>query len=423
MERIARYAPFAKLSIALAVGLLVGAAQAAPDAALLAAANKEQPALIDSLKQMTLIETGSGDADGLAKLANLIDDRLKANGFKTERIKTTVGAGADIVVGTKTGTGKRKIMLQSHMDTVYPSGILESQPLKQDGNRLYGPGIADDKGGVAVILHTTKILADAGWKDYATFTVMINPDEEVGSRGSRDTIMKLADQNDVVLSFEPSTAKDVAKGEPLTLGAAGIATATMEVKGRAAHAGAAPELGRNALIELAYQMLQTKDLAKDIPGATLNWDNARATQALNQIPPYAVALGDVRVTQTGAEDKLRAALEAKVASGHLVPDTQTTVKLELGRPAFVASPAGRALAERARAIYAEIDRPLEFVPMIGGGTDAGYANKSGKAVVLESFGLPGFGYHARDEYIEIDSIVPRLYLATRILMDIGKQMP
>jgi glutamate carboxypeptidase len=79
------------------------------------------------------------------------------------------------------------------------------------------------------------------------------------------------------------------------------------------------------------------------------------------------------------------------------------------------------LAEQSQAIYKEIDRDLALVPMTGGGTDAAFAARSGKAVVVESFGLAGWGFHARDEYIEIDSIVPRLYLVTRLLTEIGKQ--
>ncbi len=104
-----------------------------------------------------------------------------------------------------------------------------------------------------------------------------------------------------------------------------------------------------------------------------------------------------------------------------VPDTETSIKLLVGRPAFLAGATGKALAERAQAIYREIDRELVLVPMTGGGTDAGYAVRSGKATVVESFGLAGFGYHARDEYIEIDSIVPRLYLTTRLMTVIGRQ--
>jgi glutamate carboxypeptidase len=409
------------LAFAAAVALATPAAHAAPDAKLLAAVNAAQPAVVDTLKSLVMIESGSTDVDGLAKIAALLDDRLKALGFKTERRKAMPGVGADIVVGTLTGGGKRKIVLQAHMDTVYEKGILQSQPYKQDGNKLYGPGIADDKGGIAVILHSLQLLKDAGWTDYATLTVLFNPDEEIGSRGSGEFISATADQHDVVLSFEPTAAKAVAKGESLLLGAAGIASVTLEVKGRAAHAGAAPEMGRNAIIEISHQMLQTRDIAKDIPGATLNWTNVISNKATNQIPELAVAKGDVRITVPGAEEKLNAALQAKLASSKLVPDTVTTAKLEIGRPAFLAGAPGRALAERAQGIYKEIDRDLGLVPMTGGGTDAAFARRSGKATVVESFGLAGFGYHARDEYIELDSIVPRLYLVTRLLTEIGKQ--
>jgi len=417
--RSPRFFALSTLTFALAVG--AAAAQAAPDAQLLAAATQAQPAVIDSLKSLVLIETGSGDVDGLAKMATYLDDRLKAMGFKTERRKATAGAGADIVIGTRKGSGKRNIMLQGHMDTVYQAGILQTQPYKVDGNKLYGPGIADDKGGLAVILHALKILNDAGWKDYATLTVLVNPDEEVGSVGSGDIISALADQHDTVLSFEPTAAKAVAKGESLLLGAAGIASVTLEVKGRAAHAGAAPELGRNAILEIAHQMIQTKDVAQGIPGVTLNWTNVISNKATNQIPELAVAKGDVRITVPGAEVKLNEALQAKLASSKLIPDTVVTARLEVGRPSFVAGPSGQALAQKAQAIYKEIDRDLGVVPMTGGGTDAAYARRSGKATVVESFGLAGFGYHARDEYIEIDSIVPRLYLVTRLLTELGKQ--
>jgi glutamate carboxypeptidase len=94
----------------------------------------------------------------------------------------------------------------------------------------------------------------------------------------------------------------------------------------------------------------------------------------------------------------------------------------VGRPPYVAGERGMALAQRARAIYAELDgRPLFFHPVTGGGTDAGFASGSGKAAVLESLGLAGWGFHARDEYIEIDSIAPRLYLTARLLQELARQ--
>lgn len=390
------------------------------DAALLAASRAAEPAVIKTLEDLVNIESGSAQLDGLNRLADYAEQRLKALGGSTERLKATSGPGGPIVKATFNGSGQRRILLIAHMDTVYQPGILKTQPVRRDGNKLYGPGIADDKGGIAVILHALALLRDAGWKDHQRVTVLLNSDEEIGSIGSGELIAATADEHDVVLSFEPNAAKAVVKDESLLLGASGTATAVMDVKGRASHAGAAPTLGRNALIELSHQLLQTRDIAAGIPGTQLNWTTAKAGEVRNQIPESATATADVRLTVGDGAQKLQAALNEKVASNRLVPDTQTTVTVTVGRPPFVATDAGKALAAHARSIYAELDgRRLALVPTTGGATDAAFAGRSGKAVVVESFGLAGFGYHGRDEYIEIDSIVPRLYLAARLMMDIG----
>ncbi|WP_137927307.1 M20/M25/M40 family metallo-hydrolase [Cupriavidus sp. 2SB] len=410
-----------RLAIAAAATLTCGAALAAgPDAALLDAARAAQPAVVQSLKDMVLIESGSANIAGLNRMADYTAKRLQAAGGQVERLQTT--SGAPMVKATFTGTGKRRFMLIGHLDTVYPEGILATQPIREEGNRLYGPGIADDKGGIAVVLHSLDILKAQGWKDYAQITVLFNPDEEIGSGGSGEMIAKLAEQHDYVLSCEPNVAKSIAKSESLLLAAAGTATATMQVKGRSSHAGAAPELGRNALIELAYQMEQTRDVAKSVPGSQMNWTRAKADGPLNQIPETASAQGDVRITASGAAQKLQTALQEKIGSSRLVPETQTTLTMEEGRPAYVADARSKELAAQAQRIYAELDgRSLILIPGTGGGTDAGFAGRSGKPVVLESFGLSGFGYHARDEYVELDSIVPRLYLMTRLLQEVGKK--
>ena len=395
-------------------------AWAAPDAAVLAAARAAEPAVIQSLKDMVAIESGTMDAPGVGRMADYAEARLKALGLQVERSQ----AGAeprDVLVGRLAGTGQRRLMLIAHMDTVYWPGILASQPIRQDGNKLYGPGIADDKGGMAVVLHTLALLKAAGWQNYAQLTVLFNADEESGSGGSGDLIARLGEQHDVVLSYEPTAAKAVAKAEGVLLAAAGAAPLTMTVKGRTAHAGAAPQLGRNALIEAAHQMLQTRDIAKGIPGAQLNWTTLETGKTRNQIPEIASVGADVRLTAAGADAKLLAALRAQAAASPLVPDTEVSFALGAGRPPFVGGERTLALAKRAQAIYAELDnRPLTLVPGTGGGTDAGFANRSGKPAVLESLGLAGWGYHAKDEYIEIDSIVPRLYLSARLLMDLGR---
>ncbi|OQW57848.1 MAG: peptidase M20 [Proteobacteria bacterium SG_bin9] len=412
----------ARSLVLISIVCLAGLSSAiARDAKLLAAAEQAKPALIETLRDLVQIESGSSDTAGLARMADYLEPQLKAAGMTTERRKTVRGALADIVIGTMTGTGTKRLMLIAHMDTVYQRDILATQPYRVDGNKIYGPGIADDKGGLAVILHALKILQDANWRDYAKLTVVINPDEEAGSVGSGDIISEIADQHDYVLSCEPSALRDAASNEALTLGTSGIATAILEVKGRASHAGVAPLLGANALVELSHQILQTRDVAKEIPGTQLSWTVSQAGTVRNQIPEKATAYGDIRLTVPDGLERLRSALQAKIDSNKLVPGTEITLRLEPGRPAFVGGPASVAVAEQAMRIYAEIDRKLDLIPMTGGGTDAAYAARNGKAVVVEGFGLGGFGYHARDEFIVTDSIVPRLYLVTRLLNELAKK--
>jgi len=406
-----------------ALGLACAAQAQEKDVALLAAAQNAQPAVIDTLQKMVQIESGSANVAGISKIADLVQARLTALGAVTERIKSSDSDRA-MVKGVFKGTGSLSALLIAHMDTVYADGILASEPYRQEGNRLYGPGIADDKGGIAVILHTLEILKSMGWKNFSTLTVLFNSDEEIGSPGSGEILSALGAAHQVVLSYEPSPAKAVAQVEGVLLSAAGTATATLEVKGRASHAGAAPEQGRNALIELSHQLLATQDIAKEVPGAQLNWTFAQGGLVRNQIPERAHAFGDVRLTQSSAFENLSRALESKLKESKRVPETEVTVKLELGRPPYQAGERGLALAQRARAIYAELEgRKLQFIPSTGAGTDAGFAGISGKPAVLESMGLAGWGYHAKNEYIEIDSIVPRLYLSARLLQDLGRTPP
>ena len=404
-----------------AVGVAAQASAAQVDEALRSAATQEQPAVIATLRDLVTTESGSTDHEGVATLMTYLDKRLRALDARVDRVASATG-GPDLVRGVFTGNGALKVMLIAHADTVYDRGILAKEPYHQQGNLLYGPGIADDKGGIAVILHALALLKARGWNDYATVTVLFNPDEEIGSPGSGETIATLAAQHDVVLSFEPSPAKAVIEHEGVLLSAAGTSQVRMTVQGLSAHAGAAPEQGRNALVELAHQVVQTKDVAAGVPGAQLNWTTANAGTARNQIPERAEAGGDVRVMQADSNDRLLAALQAKVKESPLVPDTITTVTLEPLRPIYVAGERGRALADLARAIYGELDgRQLLMHPTTNGGTDAGFAGRSGKAAVLEGLGLAGWGYHARNEYIEVDSIPPRLYLASRMLIELGKR--
>jgi len=264
-------------------------------------------------------------------MADVLDARLKALGLTTMRHASDADVGADTVVGTLAGTGKQRVMLMAHMDTVFERGTLELMPIRQEGSKLFGPGVLDAKGGIAIILHSLEILTKRGWTDYDTLAVLLNPDEETGSAGSGALISDLASRMNTVLSFE--VGGDGARGMAWILaGTAAYAQVTMEVRGQASHAGSAPEMGRIAVLELAHQVLATRDIAASIDGAQLNWTNIISDKAYNQIPGLATAVADARITREGPEVELFNALQAKVAEGSLVPGTDVSVSLEILRP-------------------------------------------------------------------------------------------
>ena len=410
--------------------LLTAAAHAAPDARIAELAAQQKQPLLDSLSQLVGIESGSRDLAGLDKIATLIADKLRALGGEVELIEPGSAASPQVyrmedtpekigkmVKATFKGTGSKKIMLIAHMDTVYPVGMLAKQPFRVEGDKAYGLGISDDKQGIAVILHAVAMLQQLNFKEYGQLTVLINGDEEISSPGSRAMITKLGGEHDAVLSHEAAPAA----GDKLSLATAGIGAALLKVQGKASHAGAAPERGVNAFYEMAHQVLQMRDLSDPATGLKMNWTIAQAGTNRNVFPASATAAADVRVTKVADYDRIEAQMNERVKK-QLVPEAQVELKFERRRPPLESSPASLALAQHAQGIYAELDRKLGADAQVaGGGTDAAFAGFATKAAVVERFGLQGFGAHSADaEYVLIDSIQPRLYLVTRMVMDIAR---
>ncbi len=209
--------------------------------------------------------------------------------------------------------------------------------------------------------------------------------------------------------------------DKLSLATSGIASVILKVKGRASHAGATPEQGRNALYEAAHQILQTRDLSNPATGLKMNWTLMSAGTNRNVIPADAVATADVRVLRVSDYDGIERAVRERILN-KLIPDTQVEMSFERRRPPLEVTPASRSLGDHARRVYAEIGRNLVVDALAeGGGTDAAFASLQTKAPVLERFGLQAFGAHSNDaEYVAVDSIEPRLYLLARLIMDVSQ---
>ena len=409
-------------SLALAFAAVV--AQAAPVADVHALAQKEQQPLLDTLRDLVHIESGSKDIEGLNQIAERIAGQLKQLGGTVDVLQTSdiyrlddtpekVGPAVQAVFK---GSGSKKIMLIAHMDTVYLKGMLKGQPFRIDGDKAYGLGISDDKQGIALIIHTVALLQKLNFKDYGTLTVLINGDEEISSPGWRSTITRVAAEQDVVLSFEGGGTDGT-----LRLATSGIGAAYLTVQGKASHAGAKPEDGVNALYELSHQLLQMKDLSKTDEGLKLNWTVSKAGTNRNVIPAEATAQADARALRVADFDGLEKSLQEKVKS-KLLPASKVDVKFEVRRPPLEASDASRRVAGYGKVIYQELGMSLNVVEKAtGGGTDAAFAALKTKGAVVEGMGLSGYGAHSNDaEYVQINTIVPRLYLATRMIMDISR---
>jgi glutamate carboxypeptidase len=402
------------LAAAVALSLFSFTALAAvPPDQLLKQAEAEQKPYLATVKQLVDIDTGTGQASGLKTVSAVLVERLKALGAEVKTSPASPSAG-DNIVGTIKGTGKKSFLLMIHYDTVFGPGTAAKRPFKIEGERAYGPGVADAKGGVAMVLHSLKLLQDQKFKDFGTVTVLFNPDEETGSSGSKTMIAELARQHDYVFSYEPPD-KDA-----VTVATNGINGVFLDVKGKSSHAGSAPEAGRNAAMELAHQMLQLKDLGDPAKGTTVNWTLIKGGEKRNIIPSSASAEGDMRYSDLSESDRVLADGQ-RIIQKKLIDGTEVTFRLDKGRPPLAKNPGSEQLAKTALALYGKIDRNIEPIAMRFG-TDAGYAYVPGSAkpAVLETMGVVGAGLHADDEYMELSSIAPRLYLTTALIMQLSE---
>lgn len=401
------------LCLAASAAVLPARAANIAPGALLEKAKAEQGPFLDTWRQLVSIDTGTGYAPGLKQVGDTLAARLEALGATVERVPVTKGVGQSIV-GRFQGKGTARILMTIHYDTVFPEGTVAQRPFRIDGGRAYGPGVVDAKGGVAIVLHALAVLTSLKYDGFGQLVVQFNPDEETGSTGSQALISSLARDSDYVLSFEGWDDDSVITATN------GINYLFLDVAGRASHAGAAPEQGRNAVLELSHQLLRLDGLGDPAKSTTVNWTVFRGGDKRNVIPAKASAEGDMRYSDMSEIDRVTAEI-GRVTAVHRVPDTTVTFRLERGRPPLPPNEATRALAAVAQERYRQIGRTLGTVDARFG-TDAGYAaNAGGKAAVIEGLGIVGQGIHTPEETAEIDSVPARVYLAAGLVIDLSEK--
>jgi len=178
------------IAVAGAAALLGLPAQAAPkavakDAKVWAAAEAAKPAQLKLLEQVVNIDSGTGDVEGGRKVAAILGERLKAIGFTVESVKAEAEGLPENTVATLKGTGKGRVLLIGHIDTVFGPGTVARRPFRVDAEKAYGPGVSDEKGGVVEGVYALQILHDLGFKDFKQVVFLIETSEEQGSTGTQ----------------------------------------------------------------------------------------------------------------------------------------------------------------------------------------------------------------------------------------------
>jgi len=388
------------------------AVPAEPDKQVLAHAEQHRDEALKLLERLVNVDSGSGYAPGLNQVRDIAVAELTKLGATIELVPNTPDP-SNHVLATIKGTGTAKILLMAHMDTVFAQGSAAKRPFRIQDGRAYGPGVMDDKGGIVAGIYALKALKDLGFTDYAQITFLLDASEETGSAVATDLIKKTGAAHDVTLNLEPGRPAD-----GLVVWRKGSATALVEVKGKAAHAGVAPETGRNAAMEAAHQMLQLGKLGDEAKKTTINFTVVDAGDRTNVIPDRATAKADVRAAVPEEFDRIEQDL-ARVSKEKLIPDTEVTTTLQRGLPPMPQTPESDRLMAMAQGIYGEIGRKLTEEGS-GGAADASLTAGVGTPT-LDGFGIVGGNIHTPEEYAEVESVVPRIYLLSRMIVQLTKK--
>jgi len=407
------------IAAAAALVLLAGVADAAAkrDEKVYRAVEASRAGALDLLKSIVDIDSGSGDIQGGERIESLLTQRLKAAGAEVRSAPAEVSTVAPNLVAVFHGSGKAKVLIIAHIDTVFGPGTVAKRPFRIEGNRAFGPGVGDEKAGVVNAVTALEILHELGFKDYATLTLLIDSSEELGSPGSTELIKTLARQSDVEFNMEPGDPPDA-----LTVWRKGGGDILVEVKGRAAHAGMVPEKGRNAAVELVHQLAALQGLfPQSGSGTTVNLTVLKSGDRTNIIPDFAQATFDVRFRKPADFDAVLAKFKSSLAPP-VVPDTTVTVASEgTAYPPLIENAAVDALGQRAQGIYAELGKTVTLSGN-GGASESAVAMSVGTPA-LDGLGYVGEGFHTDHESIDLTTVTPRLYLFTRLLMETCRNPP
>lgn len=375
---------------------------------LLSLAEHAVPRFLELLRALVERESPSGEVERIREVAALLAVELERRGARVERIPVP-GAG-EHVLARLAGRGEeaRPLLVLGHMDTVHPVGSLERMPFRVAGGRVTGPGAYDMKCGLAATVLALDLLAERGEAPRGDLVILFTCDEEVGSHTSRTLIEALAREARAALVIEPPLSGGGAK-----TARKGVATYTLSVRGRAAHAGIEPQRGASAVHELARQIARVLELADTQAGTTVNVGVIAGGTASNVVAESATASIDVRFwTRREAERVDRALL----ALEPLDQRCRLEVTGGVNRGPLERTPESAALFERARALAGALGFDLAEGGT-GGGSDGNLTAAQG-CPTLDGLGVDGGGAHSPNEHILLADVPRRMALLSRLFAEL-----
>ncbi len=395
-----------------------------PEKAMIDWVDEKQQAILDELKLHVDMNTGTENISGIDVYRDVLRKDLDELGFKTEtqpapsvEILTCEGgemAFADSLIGSLKGDSTRRIFMNGHMDTVFPKDDEFQELLIEEDGTLKGPGVGDMKGGIVVMLNALRAVKAQGLLDDGYITIIFNADEEIGSLGSRELLLSLAEEHDIGLIYEPSPPGKMTRSRK------GLGQARLKVTGRESHAGSSHEEGVSANLELAHKIIEIEKLTDYDTGSTVNTGTMSGGEKRNTIPGCAEAYIDMRYLSTETGEKLKSGIE-DIASQTVVSNAEYPEypKVEswvvLHRPAKEENAEVDELIALAMGLSTLVGgEPIVKTSVSGGGTDGSIAQSVGLPTI-DGLGVNSTGIHSSREESSVDSLIARTKMAAIML--------
>jgi glutamate carboxypeptidase len=433
----------------LVAGTCVCAAQVAaapaPDAAeaaMVRAVDAEAPAAVALLETIVDINSGTMNLPGVVRVKDVIEPQIAALGFTTRWVPMEAldKRAGDLVAEhpCPAGAGKcgKRILLIGHMDTVFePNSTFQTYSIVPgtNGRVATGPGVADMKGGLVIMLSALKAMKTAGVLDKSDITIVLSGDEERHGTPvsvSRKDMIDAAQHSDLALEFENASRDTGVDGQDaVRIGRRSAGSWRLEATGKTGHSSGV--FGESMGYGAVYELVRILDaFRRELPepgltynvglmlgGATVeqnaNHTGGDATGKTNVIPPTALALGDLRCLNDEQIARVQKKMQA-IVQQHL-PKTDARIEFEQSYPAMAVTPGSQALLAKLQAVNATLGYPPEVVtdPIFGGAGDIAFVAPYVPGLV--GVGAMGAGAHAEGETVYLDSL-PRQAKRMAVLM-------